>query len=173
MVEQVIKPRLGVIGIGSSSRKLRLGDAAAFSSLLRCAAKRTSPKRRKMRPMTGSEYSDCLSPRLPKAGQQRPKGVFLRATSPVSFSDRAWARGKATDFKAWSAVPNLWAGRRPVSIGACRLVLAFSVHPSLRCGSAAPLWIAFHRKTSRTETHYVPSRADNPRIAHRRGNPSW
>ena len=52
--------------VGSSKREPRresLGaDGTSPSNFARWAEKRTSANRRKIRPRTGSEYSDCLSP---------------------------------------------------------------------------------------------------------------
>jgi len=55
-----------------------LDDELDFSSFARWAEKRTSANRRKIRPRTGSEYSDCFNPAPAQIGLPRPRGVFPR-----------------------------------------------------------------------------------------------
>ena len=82
----------GFIHARAAARTRRL---AAFSSLARWAVKRTSAKRRKMRPRTGCEYSAAveagvgaeLVSGVPEAFFERVGGgVFFRWSDPVHGS---------------------------------------------------------------------------------------
>ena len=65
---------------------------SAFSSLARWAAKRTSAKRRKIRPRTGAEYSWDLSPELARnwsaASQRRFSSVAVAASFSLGATQR-------------------------------------------------------------------------------------
>src|SRR5436190_13948966 len=70
-------------------RDPRREEAAPFSSLARWPAKRTSAKRRKMRPRMGPEYSWALSPELARNWSAASQRRFSRVLLAVSFSEVA------------------------------------------------------------------------------------
>ena len=91
-VEQVIEPclggqikeALGVVGGGFIHAAATPGGALAFSSWARWAAKRTSAKRRKMRPR-----SPCGRPPLKSVSAKWGAGTACSAASPRRFSSAA------------------------------------------------------------------------------------
>ena len=62
----------------------------AFSSLARWAAKRTSAKRRKMRPRTGAEYSWDFRPELARNWSAASQSRFSSAALSAFYSDGAF-----------------------------------------------------------------------------------
>src|SRR5229473_810132 len=93
MVEACVKCEvehtLGVIRSGVVQAQPRRDVATVFSNLARCAAKRTSAKRRKISPRTGCEYWAAVRPELARNWSAALQRRFSSVPLAVSFSDGA------------------------------------------------------------------------------------